>query len=853
MTIVKEPFNIFIFKKPTHMKNLLLLIVLSMHLWTHAQPASFNPKGLGGGGALFFPKINPGNDNEFHIACDMSEMFHSTDFGNSYSQIHFSKLTSLNISTYEYTNNPNIAYCNYNDGNDGYPVKTVDGGNTWTALPGFDANLGGVYRMYANYSNPQQLIMNYYGDIVISQDGGSTFSLVKHCANNGAGIITGGVFYNGNNIYIGTNEGVFQSSNGGTTFTLMTTSGITAGQNIWHFSGANNGGVTRFLCITANNGDVYNGLMPYDYYAFAKGVYTMDNASGNWVSKSAGINFSNDFVMYTGMALNDVNTMYLGGSDDALNAPLIYKSTDAGTTWNKVFLSTNNQNIKTGWSGYQGDKAWSWGETTFGIAVAPNNANKIIFGDFGFVHVSSDGGANWKQAYVNNTDQHNAGSPTPTKQSYHSIGLENTTCWQVYWKDTNNMFSCYSDIGGVRSKDGGNTWGFDYNGFSVNSLYRMVSSTNGYLYGACSNIHDMYQSTRLADAQLDANDANGKIIFSADNGNNWSTLHQFGHPVFWLALDPNNVNKMYASVIHYGAGTGQGGIWMTSDLQNGAASVWTKLSAPPRTEGHPASIEVLKDGKLLCTFSGRRNGAGTFTASSGVFLYNPITSSWSDVSHSDMYYWTKDIVIDPSDTTQNTWYVGVFSGWGGAPNGLGGLFRTTNRGLNWTKLTANQFDRVTSITFNPTNFQQAFLTTETQGLWMSNNMNAATPTWTLVDSYPFRQPERVFFNPFNQNEMWVSSFGNGLKMGLMNVTNAVPEFKQNKMNMNAFPNPFSDHLQVILKNELQGETLIITDIQGRILEKVWADKREIQLDTKKWQKGIYFLKNRQESIKVIKQ
>ena len=106
MTIVKEPFNIFIFKKPTHMKNLLLLIVLSMHLWTHAQPASFKPKGLGGGGALFFPKINPGNDNEFHIACDMSEMFHSTDFGNSYSQIHFSKLTSLNIfnvSATEYT------------------------------------------------------------------------------------------------------------------------------------------------------------------------------------------------------------------------------------------------------------------------------------------------------------------------------------------------------------------------------------------------------------------------------------------------------------------------------------------------------------------------------------------------------------------------------------------------------------------------------------------------------------------------------------------------------------------------------------------------------------------------------
>jgi hypothetical protein len=35
-----------------------------------------------------------------------------------------------------------------------------------------------------------------------------------------------------------------------------------------------------------------------------------------------------------------------------------------------------------------------------------------------------------------------------------------------------------------------------------------------------------------------------------------------------------------------------------------------------------------------------------------------------------MRYWTKDVVIDPHDATQNTWYAGVWSGWGGPPNGL---------------------------------------------------------------------------------------------------------------------------------------------------------------------------------------
>jgi len=301
-------------------------------------------------------------------------------------------------------------------------------------------------------------------------------------------------------------------------------------------------------------------------------------------------------------------------------------------------------------------------------------------------------------------------------------------------------------------------------------MYRIVKHVSAAtMFAATSDVHDMYQSTRLQDNILDATDANGKIIYSANNGATWQLLHQFNHPVFWVATDPNNANRMYASVIHYGGGAGQGGIWISNDLNNLGSSTWTKLTNPPRTQGHPASIVVLNDGKMVCTFSGRRTSGGTFTASSGVFIYDPVGNSWSDVSHAGMQYWTKDIVIDPADPLQNTWYVCVFSGWGGAPNGLGGLYKTTNRGSSWTKLTGAQFDRVTSISFNPSQLTEAYLTTETQGLWISENMNAATPLWSLVTSYPFRQPERVFFNPWNSNEVWVTSFGNGLKVGVTSI------------------------------------------------------------------------------------
>jgi hypothetical protein len=826
------------------MKRLITVLLSILCLAGYSQPVSFSPKGIGGGGSLYFPSINPANDNEFYVSCDMSEMFHSTDFGNTYSEIPYTSLQVFAISTYEFTNNSSIAFSNFNDGNAGFPVKTTDGGKTWNTIAGYDVSTyGSVYRMVANYNKPNQLLIGAYGDILFSNDGGSTFTLVKHTDNMGAGIVLGGVLWDGNNIYIGTNEGLITSSNAGSTFSSQTTTGIPSGEVLWNFAGAKNGTTTRFAIITANVGDVYNGVMPWDYYNLAKGIFTMDNDNGTWVSKSAGLDFSNDFVIYIAMAQNDITTIYLGGHDNALSAPLVYKSADAGTTWNKVFNTTNNANIITGWEGSGGDKVWSWSETCFGITVAPGNVNKVLFGSYSNVESSTNGGTTWKQAYVSNADQHPAGTNTPKQQTYTSIGLENTSCWQVFWNDQNNLMGCFSDIGGIRSTDTGNKWGFTYNGVSVNSLYRIAKGSDGTLYGACSNIHDMYESTRLADAQLDASDPNGKIVFSSDGGANWTTLHYFGHPVFWLATDPNNPNRMYASVIHFGGTQGSqlGGIYMTNNLSSGASSTWVKLSNPPRTEGHPASIIVLNDGNMVCTFSGRRNSSGAFTNSSGVFLYNPGSDTWSDVSDPGMDYWTKDILLDPTDASQNTWYTAVFSGWGGPPNGLGGLYKTTDRGTNWMKLTGTQFDRVTSITFNPLKTSEAYLTTETQGLWISDNMNTSVPTWQVVDSYPFRQPERVFFNPFNQQEMWVTSFGNGLKQGFLYPAGINNINNENSL-LRVYPNPASDYIIIEAGRISDDGTISVMNGQGQeiLTRKVDSFKTDIQLNT--LSSGVYFVK-----------
>lgn len=824
------------------MKKIVALSLLLFSSLLMAQPTSFSSRGIGGGGALFSPSINPANHDEYYVSCDMSELFHTTDFGLTYSQVHFTELGGGHNSKVCYTNTANLLYCISYINDVGTPVKSTDNGVNWSTLPGNPDPSENTYTIHVDYNNSNRIIISYYGVIHFSNNGGTSFTSI-HTAGSSSGNVVGGVFFDGNNIYIGTNDGVLVSTNGGGIWTTAPLTGITATNRIWSFCGGKVGGVTRLFCLTGAATDIYAGLQPSDYWGFNKGIYSCDYGSGNWVAKNTGIT-ANDYPMFIDMAENDINTVYISGSNN-INVPIVMKTTNAGTGWSHTFITTSNQNIITGWSGQSGDRGWSYGECPFGFDVASNNSQRVLFSDFGFVHKTSNGGTSWAQAYVNTADQHPAGSNTPKNQSYNSIGLENTTCWQVHWINATNLWSCYSDIRGIRSTTSGNSWSFNYTGHTANSSYRIAQHpTNGTLFMATSGVHDMYQSTRLTDALLDPTDVEGKIEYSTNNGATWQLLHLFNHPVFWIALDPNNPNRAYASVIHYNGGTGLGGVYRCDNLQNLATSTWTLLPAPAGTERHPASLVVLNDGKLVATYSGRRTTA--FTPSSGCFIYDPVGGTWSDVSHSGMRYWTKDIVVDPNDATQNTWYVSVFSGWGGAPNGLGGLYKTTNRGSNWTKLTGSTLDRVTSCTFNPSNANQIFITTEGQGLWMSSNINSGTPTFSMVNSYPFRQPERVFFNPNNTNEMWVTSFGNGMKMGTL-ISTGIVDF-DNSNDLLIYPNPSNGSFTLNNTNEKQA---IIYNTLGEQVASLKLIEGENKIDLRHLSNGIYFITCGEKKAKVV--
>jgi hypothetical protein len=193
-------------------------------------------------------------------------------------------------------------------------------------------------------------------------------------------------------------------------------------------------------------------------------------------------------------------------------------------------------------------------------------------------------------------------------------------------------------------------------------------------------------------------------------------VKNLGRPVVGLALDPNDYNRLYAAMVN----STTGGIYRTVNLDAGVASTWTKLATPPRTQGHPYNIVVLNDGTLVATYSARI-ASGNFQPSSGVFVSTTDGASWVDRSAAGMQYYTKDSQSIPMTPpvlvcSRATRFV--------RPR----RFRTTNRGVTWTRITTGL--KAVGSYLSPVNWRPPYAT-EDQGL-NSANRRATAPVFTQL-------------------------------------------------------------------------------------------------------------------------
>jgi photosystem II stability/assembly factor-like uncharacterized protein len=726
-----------------------VMLVAAEGLAVAGAPGRFVSRGPGGGGAFFGPSINPFNTDEVWIGSDMSDLFHSTDFGRTWDTVDFRVLGGGSLpGRMEFTSNPRVRYALNGD----VPARSGDGGVTWTSIPP-DPWSQSVYCLYADPLSTNRLLVSDYSTLKISTNSGATYA---DCFTTND-LLIAGAFWDGPAIYVGTRLGLVVSTNDGASFTLTGMPGIPASEGMVSFAGAKEGGTLRFFCVTLGAGEVYPGVQGSDYGNYVR-LYKLDGGTGSWTAATIGV--GGNYPFFVAMCRTNISIAYAAGSDSA-GQPVVLKTVNGGTSWSQVMQCTGNANVVTGWTGDDSGgwnwKKWSWGECAMGFTVCAADPNRAVISDFGFIHVTTNGGASWRQAYDWQGCENAAGAPTPKTAFYTGNGAEDTSCWWLSWLSSNTLFCCFTDIRGMLSTNAGGSWMAPMS-LAYNSTYQTVKHpTNGLVYAAMSSVHDMYAWDRYCqDSSIDG--GTGEVMYSADRGATWARFANLGKPVVGLALDPNNPNRLYAAMVN----STSGGIYRTVNLNAGVGATWTRLAVPPRTQGHPYNIAVLNDGTLVVTYAARI-ASGAFQPSSGVFVSTTDGASWVDRSAAGMQYYTKDITVDPNDSTQSTWYAGVWGEWG-ASAGLGGLYRTTDRGLTWTRITTN-LKAVGSCTISPVNTDEMYVTTEDQGLWYSSNRRAASPVFTQLGGYPFRFPTRVFFNPYDANEVWVTSFGNGMRLG----------------------------------------------------------------------------------------
>ena len=477
--------------------------------------------GMGGGGAQYAPSISPLNSNLRFIGCDMSGWYRSTDGGNSWNMLDFYQISTA--VDYGFNNgvmcpmsfHPTSANIVYGFGaqqdtqnNPAGLLVSNDGGQTWSvvagaasALPAWGNTGGRVTVIYIDRGNANFMLLGTDNGVWVSTNGGVNFTFGTGTSGYVSGFMVDQSSSVGNRTcYVGTSAGVFKSVNEGASWSAANT-GLSTPVNVLSFAGASTGssGGTRMFVVDGNNNQIYTSP---DASTWTLSLPSSTNASG-----------------MVACADNDITTAYATNTGNRN----IYMTSNSGNSWSPVFIDSSPvSNLFDGWIDF--DLSFSgWGSPVDGLGVNSADSSQVMFSDLGESFKSDTAGVSWTECFSNF-----AGSAPPSQgQSWSSRGLEVTSVFQ-YAFDPNNPnynYICASDIGFCYSGDGGQTWhntarrndGSFPSNWTETFYHVAFNNSAGTVFASVSSLHDLDHSNPLGKA------GTGGVIQSTNYGASWTT------------------------------------------------------------------------------------------------------------------------------------------------------------------------------------------------------------------------------------------------------------------------------------------------------------------------------------------
>lgn len=651
----------------------------------------------------------------------------------------------------------------------------------------------------------------------------------------------------GENIFIGTNAGVFVSKDNGSSWYAIN-KGI---ENIKVISlaidessifiGTDRSGLYR----STNNGSdwskvdlKYNSTSQIFYvYSIAidknkifagtdAGIFLSTDNGENWTSMNNG--FANETSIIHSVAICDTN-IFAGTFDGE-----IYLSTNNGANWNLVLTDLPNPN-----------------HTSIHINTILLNDTNIYAGTDEGIYLSTNNGKSWSSLNTTNlTDTKilslavsgmNIFAATPTGIFYSADnGLNWTTAnnglpkfpiKSIVIKDTNNIYA--GTYGFFHSANGGNNWIPKNNGLlamHVNSLVTtdtsVVAATEGGIYFSNNTIERWYSSANNGERGLynvSALAKNDKNLFATGTYYNNNMNISSDNGVSWIkrnyGLQNVSVKSISCSDSIIVAGTGYG-VYLSSN--NG--DIWEKTS--------------IGDYIYTTAVSGTNYIVGGYCfcgASSGSRLYLSTDNGKSWVNKTKYLGYMEVSALAMNDSN-------IIIG------NSKGIFFSSDYGNTWI-LKSNSLINLTinSIFIDGLNI----IVGTSNGILKSNNNGNS---WEDI-SFGLSN-RKVLSIAINNTYAFVGTAGSSVWKRPLNelITNIEPS---PEYLINIYPNPVSAKLTIETKDLTKGSILSILNINGQELINQQLNDSKTQIDVSKLTSGIYFVKIINDGIieirKVIKE
>jgi photosystem II stability/assembly factor-like uncharacterized protein len=248
------------------------------------------------------------------------------------------------------------------------------------------------------------------------------------------------------------------------------------------------------------------------------------------------------------------------------------------------------------------------------------------------------------------------------------------------------------------------------------------------------------------------------VGLSTDFGQTWADTSEGlpGKPVVSVVLDPESPKG--ARVLY--AGAFEAGVYKSTD----DGKTWVKKSAGVGSESNERVCRVLlhQDGTLFALVTALKDTEQDIFLPEGPGLFRSRDGgeAWEWINASQPLHWPKDFEVDPRDS--KVIYLGAADA---NQHREGGLYKTTDGGATWKRI-AREGPESFGATVHPRRPDWVYhcLTESVPGvgLWLSKD---GGDTWAPFEGLPFRNVQRVGFDPADDDTIYVCTFGGSVYKG----------------------------------------------------------------------------------------